>query len=83
MKKDIDIEMDAGAKMLEIRRRELKDNLSNRIKVYIWKPRKRNNVRTITGVLCLGGGFKMSPLTSSLCSYILWCVLIGFLIEGC
>ncbi|XP_052784766.1 tripartite motif-containing protein 45-like [Mya arenaria] len=32
MQKEIDIEMDAGAKMLEIRRRELKDNLTGRIK---------------------------------------------------
>lgn len=32
MKHEIDIEMDAGVKMLEIRRRELKDNLTSRIK---------------------------------------------------
>ena len=32
MKKEIDIEVDAGMKMLEIRRRELKDNLQTRIK---------------------------------------------------
>ncbi|XP_060575163.1 E3 ubiquitin-protein ligase TRIM45-like [Ruditapes philippinarum] len=32
MKHEIDIEMDAGIKMLEIRRRELKDNLTGRIK---------------------------------------------------
>lgn len=32
MKHEIDIEMDAGVKMLEIRRRELKDNLTGRIK---------------------------------------------------
>ena len=32
LKKEIDIEMDSGMKMLEIRRRELKDNLGMRIK---------------------------------------------------
>lgn len=32
MKRDIDIEMDAGLKMLEIRRRELQDTLTSRIK---------------------------------------------------
>ena len=32
LKKEIDIEMDSGMKMLEIRRRELKDNLQMRIK---------------------------------------------------
>ncbi|KAL3846934.1 hypothetical protein ACJMK2_017875 [Sinanodonta woodiana] len=32
LKREIDIEMDAGVKMLEIRRRELKDNLTTRVR---------------------------------------------------